>query len=206
MGNFSNEDLIKSGTLNEGTMGNVAASPNDPVFINHHTMIDSIFEQWLQQYPNSEYDGPDNDLKFAGHSDNDCIVPFIPVYTHMDMFNLAEDFGYSYDYIKSSNTPTTGPTTANTPNTGSTTARTSSTGSTTARTPRTGSTTAKSPSTGSTTAKSPSTGSTTARSPSTGSTTARSPSTGSVGSTTATTDSSKVTGDLTSILLSMRFI
>ena len=111
IGNFSNGNLVESGTLSEGTMGNVAASPNDPVFINHHTMVDSIFEQWLQQNPNSVYGGPKNDPKFAGHSANDCIVPFIPVYTHMDMFKPAENFGYSYDYIKS---PTTGPTTATT--------------------------------------------------------------------------------------------
>ena len=63
IGNFSNLNLIKSGALNEGTMGNVAASPNDPVFINHHTMIDSIFEQWLQQYPNGKYGGPMNGTK-----------------------------------------------------------------------------------------------------------------------------------------------
>ena len=184
-------------------MGDVAASPNDPVFVNHHTMIDSIFEQWLQQYPNGKYGGPNNEPKFAGHSSNDCIVPFIPVYTHMNMFKPAEDFGYTYDFLTSSNTPTTGPSTANTPSTGSTTpstpstgsttAKTSSTGSTTARSPSTGSTTAGTPSTGSTTAKTSSTGSTTARRPSTGSTTARSPSTGSIGSTTATTDSSKGT-------------
>ena len=123
-------------------MGNVAASPNDPVFINHHTMIDSIFEQWLQQYPNGVYGGPKNDSKFAGHSASDCIVPFIPVYRHMDMFQEAENFGYAYDYIKSPNTPTIGPTTASTPSTGSTTASTPSTGSTTASTPNTGPTTA----------------------------------------------------------------
>ena len=108
IGNFSNLNLIKSGALNEGTMGNVAASPNDPVFINHHTMIDSIFEQWLQQYPNGKYGGPMMEPKFAGHSANDCIVPFIPVYTHMNMFKPAEDFGYTYDFLTSS---TTGPTT-----------------------------------------------------------------------------------------------
>ena len=120
IGNFSNVDLIKSGTLNDGTMGDVAASPNDPVFINHHTMVDSIFEQWLQQNPNGVYGGPKNDPKFAGHSANDCIVPFIPVYTHMDMFKPAENFGYVYDFISSSPTtgpitPSVGPTTPSTP-------------------------------------------------------------------------------------------
>ena len=88
-----------SNPIKEGTMANVAASPNDPVFFNHHTMVDSIFEQWLQQHPNGEYGGPNNDVKFAGHSDNDCIVPFIPVYTHMDMFKWAEYYGYSYDFF-----------------------------------------------------------------------------------------------------------
>lgn len=75
------------------------ASPNDPVFINHHTMVDYIFEQWLQKYPNGVYGGPSNDRKFAGHSSVDCIVPFMPLYTHMDMFKPAEDFGYSYDSL-----------------------------------------------------------------------------------------------------------
>ena len=97
-------DKIKNGTLNEGTMADVAASPNDPVFINHHTMVDYIFEMWLQKYHKNwlryvvfgKYGGPNNDPKFAGHSDNDCIVPFIPVYRQMDMFKQAENFGYSY--------------------------------------------------------------------------------------------------------------
>ena len=93
IGNFSNVDLIKSDTLDEDTIANVAASPNNPVFTNYHTMIDSIFEQWLQQNPNG---GPKNDPKFAGHSANGCIVPFIPVCTHMEMFKPVENFGYSY--------------------------------------------------------------------------------------------------------------
>ena len=31
-----------------GVMADVAASPNDPIFINHHAMIDCIFEEWLK--------------------------------------------------------------------------------------------------------------------------------------------------------------
>ena len=104
-----------SNPIQEGTMANVASSPNDPVFFNHHTMVDSIFEQWLQQYPNGEYGGPKNDSKFAGHSANDCIVPFIPVYKHVDIFKPAENFGYIYDFLSSSTstgstTPSIGPT------------------------------------------------------------------------------------------------
>ena len=109
-----------SNPIQEGTMANVASSPNDPVFFNHHTMVDSIFEQWLQQYPNGEYGGPKNDSKFAGHSANDCIVPFIPVYKHVDIFKPAENFGYIYDFLSSSTstgstTPSIGPTPPSTP-------------------------------------------------------------------------------------------
>ena len=31
-----------------GVMADVAASPNDPIYINHHTMIDCIFDVWLK--------------------------------------------------------------------------------------------------------------------------------------------------------------
>ena len=37
-------DLVKN---ESGVMADVAASPNDPIFINHHTMIDCILEEWL---------------------------------------------------------------------------------------------------------------------------------------------------------------
>ena len=78
-------------------------------------MIDSIFKQWLQQNPNGVYGGPKSDPNFAGHSGNDCIRPFIPVYTHMDMFKPAENFGYAYDFISTS--ATTGPITPSTTST-----------------------------------------------------------------------------------------
>ena len=74
-------------------MACVAASPNDPVFINHHANIDCILEKWLQknkdslQYPSSD------DIR-EGHRATDYIVPFIPVYTHNDTFKTADNFGY----------------------------------------------------------------------------------------------------------------
>ena len=77
-------------------MGDVAASPNDPIFINHHTMIDCILEIWLQRnirnvdYPN------DQDIK-VGHRQKDYVVPFIPLYTHEMMYDLADNFGYMCD-------------------------------------------------------------------------------------------------------------
>ena len=38
-----------------GVMADVAASPNDPIFINHHTMIDCFLEEWLQGHPDADY-------------------------------------------------------------------------------------------------------------------------------------------------------
>ena len=76
-------------------MADVAASPNDPIFINHHTMIDYILEMWLQMHKeNSDY--PTSDEIHAGHKANDYIVPLIPLYTHSQMFKTADNFGYEY--------------------------------------------------------------------------------------------------------------
>ena len=97
MGSFTTlKSILETEQKNwKGTMEDVAASPNDPVFINHHTMIDCLFEQWLQKHP-TKYVVPVL-KRFAGHSSNDCIVPFIPLFTHQEMFKTADNFGYSCD-------------------------------------------------------------------------------------------------------------
>ena len=80
-------------------MGDVPIASNDPVFINHHTMIDCIFEQWLRNHPlpNRKYPAQLRP-EFAGHAAGDCIVPFIPVYSHSYFFNrISDDFGYNCD-------------------------------------------------------------------------------------------------------------
>ena len=77
----------------QGVMSCVAASPNDPIFINHHANIDCILVKWLQEnkddltYPSSA------EIR-QGHRATDYIVPFIPLYTHRDMFNTSDNFGY----------------------------------------------------------------------------------------------------------------
>ena len=80
-------------------MGSIPLAANDPVFINHHTMIDCLFEQWLMNHTNRENMYPASlDAKFAGHAANDCIVPFIPLYTHEEVFlKSADDYGYRCD-------------------------------------------------------------------------------------------------------------
>ena len=38
-----------------GQIEDVAASPNDPLFIFHHAMMDCLFEEWLQRHSDAEY-------------------------------------------------------------------------------------------------------------------------------------------------------
>ena len=121
----------------KGVMGDVAASANDPIFINHHTMVDCILEEWLQaQQNNRNVDYPANQTIRKGHRRNDYIVPFIPLYTHNMMFKRADSFGYSCNIPDAapSTAPTTAPTTQQPPRTQprSTTATTASAQSTTA--------------------------------------------------------------------------
>ena len=100
-----------------GVMSDVAASPNDPVFINHHAMIDCIFERWLQENKdNLEYPTSDDDEIRDGHRAESYMVPIMPLYMQKDMFKLADNFGYTCD----DNTETANTNTANT-NTGANT-------------------------------------------------------------------------------------
>ena len=78
-----------------GAMADVAASPNDHIFLSHHSMIDCILENWLIRYPDEEYP-VSTDIR-KGHGRDDYIVPFFPLYTHNDMFKEAGDFGYKCD-------------------------------------------------------------------------------------------------------------
>ena len=75
-------------------MADVAASSGDPIFINHHAMVDCILEEWLQRnYSNAQY--PQDDQIPQGHRENDYLVPFFPLVTHREMFKTADNFGYS---------------------------------------------------------------------------------------------------------------
>ena len=73
-------------------MADVAASANDPIFLNHHAMVDCIFETWLQKNPNVNYPTADEIPK--GHQKQDYIVPFFPLYRHKNMLLTADNFGY----------------------------------------------------------------------------------------------------------------
>ena len=84
--------------IRSGVMANVAASANDPIFINHHTMIDCIFEEWLKRNLPTDLGNADNVYTAGnkrGHRFTDYIVPFFPLYRHQDMFKTSDNFGYT---------------------------------------------------------------------------------------------------------------
>ena len=80
----------------EGTMVSEGASPNDPVFFNHHTMVDCLLDKYLKNTTEG-YVGPIGNRLFAGHGPNDCLVPFFPLYTHLDMHKVGSEFGFQCD-------------------------------------------------------------------------------------------------------------
>ena len=77
-----------------GVMGDGASSPNDPIFINHHTMVDCMLEEWIQRNKD-DLDYPTSNRIRYGHRAEDYIVPFIPLYKNRDMLVTADNFGYS---------------------------------------------------------------------------------------------------------------
>ena len=81
-----------------GNIADFGASPNDPYFIVHHTMIDCVFDEWLKHHPDEEY--PDVPLtpSTRGHQPLSFMIPYFPLYTNVDMFKpAANNFGYFCD-------------------------------------------------------------------------------------------------------------
>ena len=78
-------------------MADRVASPNDPVFIVHHTMMDCMMDEWLLRHPDQEY--PDVPLTFStkGHQAHSYMIPFFPLHTNAEMFKPARNFGYYCD-------------------------------------------------------------------------------------------------------------
>ena len=75
-------------------MADPIASPNDPVFIIHHTMVDCMFDEWLKRHPDEQYPDVTLTLGTRGHQAHSYMIPFFPLYTNADMFTPAYHFGY----------------------------------------------------------------------------------------------------------------
>lgn len=76
-----------------GQIEDAAASPNDPLFIIHHTMVDCIFDEWLKRHSDAEY--PDDELVRDGHRPGDFVRGFFPLFKNEDLFKRTTEFGYS---------------------------------------------------------------------------------------------------------------
>ena len=81
--------------LQTGVIADGSASPNDPLFINHHAMVDCMLEEWIQKYQEGEEAYPTSRRIKYGHRATDYIVPFVPVYQQREMLVSADNFGYS---------------------------------------------------------------------------------------------------------------
>ena len=57
-------------------------------------MVDCILENWIRRNKDSLYYPLCEEIR-KGHRKNDYIVPFMPLYTHHDMFNTSDNFGYT---------------------------------------------------------------------------------------------------------------
>ena len=83
-------------------MGDITISASDPIFLNHHSMVDSILEKWIVKHRQIAYPtnipAELNGTLFIGHRADDYIVPFYPLFTHRDMFKEASEIGYRYEY------------------------------------------------------------------------------------------------------------
>ncbi|XP_059820579.1 tyrosinase [Hypanus sabinus] len=87
-----------------GSMSSVGGSANDPIFLLHHAYIDSIYEQWLRRHQPPQISFPANGTPI-GHSRDNYMVPFIPIYRNIEFFVSTRELGYDYDYLVESVPP-----------------------------------------------------------------------------------------------------
>ncbi len=89
-------DLNNLFTLPEDKQGHihdVAASPNDPLFIVHHLTVDCVLEEYLRKYPDAQY--PTNPEVRDGHRVDDFSRGFFPLLKNREIFVPGRNFGYT---------------------------------------------------------------------------------------------------------------
>ncbi|XP_023688036.2 tyrosinase-like [Paramormyrops kingsleyae] len=78
-----------------GSMSSVQGSANDPIFLLHHTFVDSIYERWLRKHQPSRGQYPEANAPI-GHNGAYFMVPFLPLYRNRDFFISSKELGYEY--------------------------------------------------------------------------------------------------------------
>ena len=76
----------------QGAMNDFGGSPNDPLFILHHLMLDCLLQEWAKLHPNSGY--PVHPEVRDGHRKDDYLRAFFPLITNGEVFANPEEFGY----------------------------------------------------------------------------------------------------------------
>ncbi|XP_061817639.1 tyrosinase-like [Nerophis lumbriciformis] len=81
-----------------GSMSSVQGSANDPIFLLHHSFVDSLYEEWLRRHRPDPSQYPSSDAPI-GHNSEYYMVPFLPLHRNREYFTSSKDLGYEYSRL-----------------------------------------------------------------------------------------------------------
>ncbi|XP_059499247.1 tyrosinase-like [Stegostoma tigrinum] len=79
-----------------GTISQVPAASNDPIFMLHHAFIDKIVEDYLRADRRRLTMYPTHQRVPLGHRADDYMVPYLPLVRNIEYFTYTINLGYTY--------------------------------------------------------------------------------------------------------------